>query len=273
MSRKFNYPILYILLFNLLLASNAVANEDFPGRKQYSNVAYITLDDLYKKLHEVIIVDTRSNYEFNTLHIKDAINIPISRFDFSKRIQKLHQEIKKPIVFYCNGHNCLKSYEAVYKAKYYAKVNNSYAYDGGIDEWANNYPELSVLLGQYPADHNKLIPSKEFQKHLLKPADFLEKTKDNCIVVDVRDGPQRHEHIFSGFEYSVRLDRDDLELLNIYIDKSRKENQALCIYDAVGKQVRWLQYYLKENKFQNYYFMEGGAMAFSNMSKTRLYGN
>ena len=46
------------------------------------------------------------------------------------------------------------------------------------------------------------------------------------------------------------------------IHKVKNENRPLYIYDAVGKQVRWLQYYLEAEKISNYYFMKGGANAF-----------
>lgn len=41
-----------------------------------------------------------------------------------------------------------------------------------------------------------------------------------------------------------------------------KRNKKLLIYDAVGKQVRWLQYLLEKNNVTGYYFMKGGIKSY-----------
>jgi len=41
----------------------------------------------------------------------------------------------------------------------------------------------------------------------------------------------------------------------------------LMIYDAAGKQVRWLQYYLEDKGLKSYYFMAGGINAYYNEMK------
>jgi rhodanese-related sulfurtransferase len=263
-----NHPLLLVVLATLILFNPAHAKtDDFPGRKQYPNVAYITLDDLFARKDNVTLVDTRSDYEYSTLHIKGAINIPISDIEFSNKVRQIYDDKKKPIVFYCNGHSCTKSYEAVLKAKRFAKVTDAVAFDGGVTDWARRYPEHSVLLGKSPINSADLITEDEFKKHLLKPAAFLEKADKNCLILDVRDGSQRQERIFPGFERSVSLDKDQQHILNKYLDQAISEKKTLCIYDAVGLQVEWLQYHLKAKKVSNYYFMEGGIRAFEDMPK------
>ncbi|MFX1517887.1 MAG: sulfurtransferase, partial [Promethearchaeota archaeon] len=46
------------------------------------------------------------------------------------------------------------------------------------------------------------------------------------------------------------------------VGKALKENKTLLIYDAAGKQVRWLQYYLEDKGLKSYYFMAGGINAY-----------
>ncbi len=249
----------------------AHAEERFPARKQYPTVNTISLEELYKKRKDVTIVDTRSKYEHSTLHIKYSINIPISSFDFSSKIRELYKQQKKTIVFYCNGHACVKSYNAVLKARKYARVEDTLAFDGGIVDWARKYPQESVLLNQSPVDPAKLIAEANFTKHLLKPRAFLDRANDNCIILDIRDTAQRTERIFAGYENSVDLD-DNLSV-DKHIEESRKSKMPLCVYDAVGKQIRWFQYYLKKKDLNHYYFLEGGAKAFFATPYKELYGN
>lgn len=260
-----------LLFFVLALNHNASANspdesEEFPGRDAYRDVAHISATELYKKWEQVTIIDTRSDYEYETLHIKGAINIPLSSITFSERIKDTYKAHKKPLVFYCNGHTCMKSYKAVIKTRRLAKIHDSLVYDAGIFDWAKRYPENSVLLGTSPIKTKDLIPRKEFIDHLLSPEAFAKKAEKNCLVLDVRDPTQRLDKLFPGNQRTVSLNKSEQGKLNKYLKQSKKENRPLCIYDAVGKQVRWLQYYLKAKDINDYYFMEGGAKAYYDMS-------
>ncbi|MGD8885229.1 MAG: rhodanese-like domain-containing protein, partial [Gammaproteobacteria bacterium] len=66
--------------------------------------------------------------------------------------------------------------------------------------------------------------------------------------------------IFVGREHRVSI--DNTRRLDRYIEKAKRENKALLIYDAAGKQVRWLQYYLEDKGLTSYYFMKGGIRAY-----------
>ena len=101
----------YLVTFSSFVFS---AEEGFPGRKKFPDVKYIEIGDLNKRQarNEVIIVDARSNYEFETLRIKGAVNIPVANKSFEEEVKKLREKTDKTLVFYCNGHRCMKSYIA-----------------------------------------------------------------------------------------------------------------------------------------------------------------
>lgn len=231
--------------------------EAFPGRKLYPDVPIIELEDLYKQIEDVVVVDVRSKYEYETIRVKGALHIPVSGTRFGKDVKKLRTKTSKPIVFYCNGHTCLKSYRATRRATT-AKVERSYAFDGGIFDWARAYPERTVLLGQSPINVNDLISKDKFKKHLLEPAAFKSRIGPSAIVLDVRSRLQRNAAgLFAFDEKWVSLDKT--AKLDLYIDRAKKEGKQLLVYDAVGKQVRWFQYYLEKKGLKDYYFMKGGA--------------
>ncbi len=263
--------VLLLLITTSLFSASVSAEQKFPEREKFPNVTIIELQDLYQKKDNVVIVDTRSKYEYNTLHIKNSVNIPISDLDFSSQIRKLYNQHNKTIVFYCNGHRCIKSYNAVIKAKRYAKIDDTMDFDAGINDWVSHYPADSVLLNETPVKNNRLISEEELTKHLLKPKPFLKRSNKDCIILDIRDSSQRTDHIFAGYEKSVSL--DDSLVLDQYIDQALRDKQPLCIYDAVGEQVRWLQYYLKDKKLKDYYFLEGGARAFFETPYKELHDN
>lgn len=235
---------------------------EFPGRALYLDVKYITLQDLQKEYDNVIIVDARSTYEFNTLHVNNAINVPITSSGYKKRMLELRtKNPNKKIVTYCNGKTCMKSYKAVRKAKS-AGVTNIYAFDAGIFDWAKANTNKASLLGISPVDPNQLIPKKVFKKKLLKPDAFMTKARESSgIIVDARDPLQRDGiSLFIGMEKRASL--QDNNKINKVIDLAIKQNKPMFIYDEAGKQVRWLMYRLEQRGVKEYYFMKGGTKGY-----------
>ena len=121
--KKRPYQIATLIIGILLVAmtQTVIAKEkptkEFPGRDLYPEVPYIELQDFYAKLSrkEVVVVDVRSSYEYQTLRIKDAINIPLASKTFVSEMRKLSVADGRPIIVYCNGKTCMKSYKAARK--------------------------------------------------------------------------------------------------------------------------------------------------------------
>ena len=65
----------------LLFTSAGVRASDaaFPHRAQFKNVPIMSPESLRKDLDKVVVVDVRSRYEFETLHIKGALHIVLSK--------------------------------------------------------------------------------------------------------------------------------------------------------------------------------------------------
>lgn len=255
--------ILSVLILTLFTSSVYAKSDEFPGRTKYPDLPYIELDDLHDSLNDVIVVDARSILEFETLRIKNALNIPVASKTFEEQVTKLRKDSDKPIVFYCNGRKCMKSFIAVEKAKE-AGINNVFAYDAGVFEWTVAHPNDAILLEQSPVNVAALISKKNFKKRLLTPDAFSTKAADmgkDSMVLDVRDKFQRSGvGFFPGKERWVSL--DNKKKLEKYLAKAKNSNKTLFIYDEVGKQVRWLQYALEKHGIKDYFFMDKGARAY-----------
>lgn len=251
---------LIVMLFTSSINTFA-KNAEFPGRDRYPTTPHISISDLHKIKDKVIIVDVRSAYEHKTLRIKKALNIPLSSKDYVKNMRELrYDNPNKQIIVYCNGKTCMKSYKAALKCKK-NKIKNVVSYDAGIMDWAKKYPADAILLGESPIDPKNLISKKTFKTYLISPEEFEKKLSQKVLVLDVRDSFQRDATgLFSGKERSVSI--NDLKGLNKYIQQANKENRTLLIYDAVGKQVRWLQYFLEGKKSKSYFFMKDGSRAY-----------
>lgn len=248
-----------LISFLLISVSVHAKNAEFPGRDRYPTIPYISISDLQKEKDKVVIVDVRSAYEYKTLRIKGALHISISSSKFVDDMQQLRKNNPgKKIIVYCNGKTCMKSYKAALKCKR-NKIKNVISYDAGIMDWAKKYPNEAVLLGESPIDPKKIISKKTFKTFLISPEKFENKIgAGNVLVLDTRDQLQRNATgLFPGKEKRVYI--NDATGLDKYIAKANREEKTLLIYDEVGKQVRWLQYYLEGKGADSYFFMKGGV--------------
>ena len=252
------------IVFTSFLSMSAMAQDaGFPGRAKYPEVPIFSKTELKQQMSQLVVVDTRSSLEYDTLRIKGALNIPVASKQFEEQVKALRSKTSQPIVFYCNGRTCMKSYLAVKKATAVG-VQNTFAYDAGMFEWVETYPDNSELLGKSPVDPRAIISLNVFEKHLLTPDDFSNKALElggKSLVLDVRDKYQRGAAgLFPGKERWVSLDRT--KEISAYIAQAKKDNKTLFIYDEVGHQVQWLQYTLEQENMPNYFFMANGARAY-----------
>jgi len=243
-----------------LLSFSLSATEKFPLRKKYSSLPVIELAELEKSYGNVTIVDVRSKFEYDTLRIKGAVHVPLALGRaFKAALNDLISKSNKTIIFYCNGTTCSKSYKAGKLAKK-NRVTNFKVFDLGVMGWANKNPDKSVLLGKSPIDTSKLIAKSDYKKKLIPLADFKAKLTAGSVLIDIRNKYQKKgkTNLFGGKSVNINIDDAKSELA-----KLKGKHQTFLIYDAVGKQVRWLQYAIEELGIKNYFFLKDGAKAFS----------
>ncbi len=248
--------LFFMAIYLSAFFSHSDDSPQFPLRHIFTNLEFITSEELFHEYNKNLIVDVRSTFEYEVLHIKDAINIPISSMDFIPTLKNLTDADKRAVVFYCNGIDCKKSYSAAIKARTYDFLNVK-VYDSGILEWARKYPNMSVLLGKSMSSTEELISDSKFLVHNISPAEFMQKIKLNVWILDIREPFQRDIKILENITYVSSLDK-----FNTLLRRARNDNVKLLIYDAVGRQVRWIQYLLEKEQFKEYYFLKGGVKNF-----------
>jgi len=242
----------------LTLAMPLVAAEEgYPLRKKYPTLPYITTADLKAQYDKAYIVDVRSKIEFNVIHINKAVHLPMAVATFASDLEKSRQKsVSSPLVFYCNGHTCEKSYEAAEVATK-AGFKGVEVYDAGIFEWTKANPDKATLLGKTPAAKEKLIPKSTFAKKCISYEEFKKKAADqNSVVVDIREPVQRD--VVPQIKGLRNIPSDRMVDL---INKGEFKEKQLLILDAVGKQTEWLQYYLEGKGYSNYLFLDKGMLS------------
>ncbi|MFW6322662.1 MAG: rhodanese-like domain-containing protein [Guyparkeria sp.] len=251
-----------LVLALVVTIAGPVAAEDFPLRDKYASVGVppVETDELADSLDAMTVVDARSPYEYETLHIRDAVSIPLDSGDFKESVLALAEESGQPLVFYCNGVTCAVSYKAALKAKK-AGVADARVYDAGVLAWARENPEQTVLLGEPLQSDDQLIADEEFKRRLLAEDAFYARiqSSDDPMIVDIRSRDQRQGvSLFQMRDRHVPLTGDNRELDGL-VETAKSEDRPMFFVDATGKQVRWLQYYLEERGISEYWFLEGGA--------------
>lgn len=240
----------------LSIGTSALAADDFPLRAKYADIPVISVDELKASIGNIDVVDVRSKFEFDTIHVKDAKHISISTGGFVPVVKKLSESNGgKKIAFYCNGHTCSKSYKATKKALE-AGISNVVAFDAGIFDWTKANPDMAVLLGE-KADPSKLIPKSELKKRFVDTAGVSTKADAGALVIDIREPFQRKFVPEVAGMRNIPLNR-----LGTMLEAGQFKDKELVFIDAVGKQVRWLQYYLENHGYSNYSFLKGGVKSF-----------
>lgn len=244
--------------------------QEFPGRAEYPGVPYISIEDLHAAYSDgkAVIVDVRSNLEFDTVHVKDAFHIPLEADDFTARVKaQAKGGADEKIAFYCNGITCYKSYKAAQKALDDG-IKNVFAYDLGIPAWAEAYPDDTLLLGRILTESTlQWIPDSEFNNVSLAWEDFKNKIAEQkskgekYYIVDFRDAHQKKNDEQALKELSalgevIALPLD--EFIKNVVDKGEMKDGYIFGFDNVGKQVQWLMYYLEESFYSRYFFLSKG---------------
>lgn len=230
--------------------------EAYPHREAFADVNVISTDDLRKQYDQVLVVDVRSKFEYDVVHIANAVNVPLSHEGFLAEIEKVRaKDDPRALVFYCNGHSCTKSYEAVQKAVG-AGFGNVYAYDSGVFDWIREQSERTTLLGVTPASVRKIISEDYFQGRLINFDAFKRKSlAENAVVIDVRDAAQQTASL------PLPNIHVPLDVFATKLEQGEFQGKQLLIFDAVGREVRWLQYILEDKGHEDYFFLRDGIAA------------
>lgn len=254
MKKRKTFIMTAMVLF-MFVAGAVQASDEYPLRAKYPDVKVMTTQDLNAGFDAAIVVDVRSTMEFDVAHVNKAKHVPISKATFIKDLEKVREKKSATsIVFYCNGHTCAKSYKAAQQTAA-AGFDNVYAYDSGIFDWIMAFPDKATFMGRTPAPKEKIIPKSELSKRMLSFAEFKKAAEaGDVVVIDIRDPFQRKKIPSINGLRNIPLDR-----LTKLLQQKEFSGKKLLLLDAVGKQVRWIQYYLVENGYTDYAFLEKGV--------------
>lgn len=135
------------------------------------------LKNLLDKKEDFLLFDARSPEEYQEVHIKGALSLPVKQF--AQHSALLPADRSQQIIFYCNGVKCGKSKKAAKKAIALG-YNNVFVYAQGIPVWEEKGMPIYAGPGYEKRIETTKIAPRELEA-------LLDSGKGNLIVVDVRD--------------------------------------------------------------------------------------
>ena len=252
-------PLLLATLAALPLAGaiDGEPERGFPLRKKFPDLAAVSTEQ-FLAMDGALVIDTRTNAEFDVLHVAGAVNLPLEDMDRVALGLLLKQDKDQATVFYSDDFVCSKSYKAARKAQGWGLQNCS-VYDSGIFEFAQAAPDQSVYFGQ-PIDQEQLnrvlLDKADLAKRSVGPKAFIEMMRSGKFrIYDVRDKRQRQD-------YPLRVAKTaklGVEQFIDYLKKGVVPTQDILVLDNAGNQIKWLQYYLEHHGIEDYTLLEGGV--------------
>ena len=243
-------------------AGAAVAAEmQFPLRAKFPKLSPIDTKELTSIFSEAVIVDARNKVEFDVIQMVGAHNILVGQMKEADLLALRPKKDATPLIFYCNGTTCPKSYKAAEKATEWG-FDNVRVYDAGIFHWAQEQPDRTKFFGQkLTAETVKtaLISKEKLAEACLDTAAFLAKFESgNYALFDIRDPNEQKEQ-------PIRLPKMKVMPMDTFVNLLEKKSKAIptssiLILDNVGKQVDWIQYYLIKEGITDYHFLKGGVL-------------
>lgn len=176
------------LMFSLAIFLFCLASVSAENSEGYG---LVTTEELKKSIDDGIgmtVVDTRNPEEFQEVHIKGAISIPVKQWD--KYVSLLPSDKGGKIIFYCNGVKCGKSKEAARKALEMG-YRDVLVYAEGMPVWE----EKGFPLYAGP-DYEKRIETTKIAPAALD--ELIKNSAETLTVVDVRDPEEFAESHIPG---------------------------------------------------------------------------
>lgn len=253
--------------------SPEVIDKKYPNRKFYPGLNYLTTEQMVKDViaGKYLVIDARPKLGYQTLHIKDSVNIHSGDKDFVNKFMEAVKKNNKPIAFYCGGLTCLKSYKASVKAMDTLRKNKInrevFTYDAGITAFAYASPESVLKNGKEISEDNPILDTKKLKKHALGAKEFTDMInddeEDSFVILDVREKKQRILRKLFMFKKEHKITVLEPDKLTIFLNDVKKTGKTLMVYGAVEKQIESIFQLIQMTGTKKWFYLEGGEYAYS----------
>ncbi|MDH3997225.1 MAG: rhodanese-like domain-containing protein [Desulfuromonadales bacterium] len=223
----------------LLLAVALFALVSSPS---FAAMEYVDIDAAGVKTlmatEDALVIFPLSPIEFDDLHIKGSVNIPMGELE-----KRLPQNKNEKVIFYCLGVKCVASWRAAEKAVSLG-YRNVYAFREGLPAW--------VAAG-YPTDTTAPLPDVEITK--ISTTDLAYNLgKDNFTLLDINLDDDAKK-FWIEHPNRIHIPLDELHLNTASLNKSHR----IAVICLKGKRSPTAVRYLKSQGFEDVVMVQGGT--------------
>ena len=275
------FKLLTLILSVCLLSysANVIADGDlnqFPKRVFYPQLDYIDTQELAIGLQEnkYDVIDVRDATSFKALHVKSATNIFVKSETFEKDVLDFVAQSNKPLVVYCNGISCSKSYVASTRMKeLFTKKNINKTvrtYDSGINAIAYAHNDMVLKNGKEVSEDNPLIAINKIKEHTLSPEAFenfiAKNNADDFAILDIREKNERIIYKIFMFQSEKKITLNQKDKMIAFLNTVKTDKKTLMVYDVAGRQINGLYELLNITGIKKWHYLEGGEFGYSKYS-------
>ena len=162
--------------------------------KGYENIDGKQTEKLLNSDKEVLIIDVRSEYEYEKGHLLNAINLPYDDDDFKSELNEIIDYKDKTVLVYCRSGN--RSEKAAVKLVDNGFKNVKNVTDG-VDEYDYKLVKVDNITGR---EAEKMINDDKHDKDLIildvrEPKDFNNGHLLNAINIPIEDIDKRMDEL------------------------------------------------------------------------------
>ena len=177
-------------------SSNKVNNtiQQSEETKGYENIDGKQTEKLLNSDKDVLIIDVRSEYEYEKGHLLNAINLPYDDDDFKSELNEIIDYKDKTVLVYCRSGN--RSEKAAVKLVDNGFKNVKNVTDG-VDEYDYKLVKVDNITGR---EAEKMINDDKHDKDLIildvrEPKDFNNGHLLNAINIPIEDIDKRMDEL------------------------------------------------------------------------------
>ena len=267
-SSKPLHKLLVLCGLILVLFSSSVfgANPSTPSlRPFYPTVRTVSTERFLELYFDALVVDVRSQFEFDVIHISKAKHVSVAGDNFVEAISRYRaRKSSTPIIFYSNDFASANAFRAALVAQQ-AGFQSVHVYDAGVFSLLDAASEKVTLLATTPAQPDLVIPADYYNSVRVDFDEFSNRSaKRDAMLIDIRD-------IYNRI-YVPRL----TGVKNIPVESFIKAvtnriwwEKTLLVFDQSGEDTKWLQYFLQANGYSDYLFLRDGVDGLDLVSQAR----
>ena len=242
MNINYNLKVILMLIIFIFSISNVIGCESKDNEnkviqqsqdtKGYENLDAKQTEKLLNEGKNILVIDVRSDNEYEKGHLINAINIPYDD-DFKSELREIKDYKDKTILVYCKTGN--RSEKAAVKLVDNGFKNIKNATEG-IDEYNYKLVKVNNITGK---EAEEVIRDANNDK-----VDYSGSYDDDIVIIDVRDEKDfKNGHIENAINIPIKNFDTKINELN--------KNIETIVYGSSGKISAQVAEKLVENKFDD----------------------